>query len=956
MDYTTKNSFLLGDLDGLATYISGKGKTAAVVTETIYPQATGEDGYWDVYAGAANDLIDARGTTYDAYLYGETGNDTIYGSTGNYNVIDGGDGADLIDARLTGTAVPGSWAEGQLYGGAGADTLYGGRGEDYINGGAGRDIIDGGDGSDRVVYDATDIRVEGDGGFDWIDASEAAATNVRSGKGVTIDLGSNRDIFFNFEAVVGSRFSDSLTGDNARNFFDGGPGSDVINAGGGEDYVVYDPNDTLVDGGFDEDWLDAEYSPVALNLDVMASTRFLNFESVEGTRFDDTILGSNGYNNFWGYDGDDFIDGRGGQDYIFPGDGNDTWVFDELDEVQEDFDWYSELGPYAGGIDTIDASAATGAVWIDMTTYAEYRGFDNILGSAFGDSLLGGYWDNVIEGGAGADTIDGGGYQESGPRIGDSASYAGSADPVAVDLGAGTATGGDAEGDLLLSIRNLLGSQWDDMLTGDLGANILEGGAGADALDGGGTTLVSDVDYASYAGSAAGVVASLADPSLNTGDAVGDSYIGITGLMGSSFDDVLMGDDQDNVIVDGMMTYPTWASNQAMWFGGGDDWIDGGAGNDSIHTGAGNDTVVYDAADGNGYVRDEGALDAYDYQFNTIDTVDASSATSGVVINLDLNYHGFERVVGSAFDDSLTGAGESDYFVGGAGADYIDGGWYGWDTASFKGSAEAVAVDLGAGTATGGDAAGDSFWSIECLVGSANDDTLAGDLYDNVIEGAAGADQLSGGDGYDTATYAGSAAGVTVDLGLGTGSGGDAQGDTLAAFESLVGSDFADTLTGDSGDNRIAGGGGADLMAGGSAGQDAYVYTSRSESVEGQMDVISGFEFGSSGGDIIDLAGVPYFEYYMYGAYATTPFAGYAELRATADEVVSDPWMDMFVGTDGTDTYVFIAAEDSDGPPPYSEGRVEMVIRLAGVNDLSAISYANFNNGGYVELYELMGT
>ncbi len=91
-----------------------------------------------------------------------------------------------------------------------------------------------------MVYDASDIRVEADGGLDTIDASSAAATNVRSAKGVTIDLGSSRDIFFNFEDVIGSQFNDTLTGDNADNRFDGGAGSDIIKAGGGDDFVVYD--------------------------------------------------------------------------------------------------------------------------------------------------------------------------------------------------------------------------------------------------------------------------------------------------------------------------------------------------------------------------------------------------------------------------------------------------------------------------------------------------------------------------------------------------------------------------------------------------------------------------------------------------------------------------------------------------------------------------------------------
>ena len=51
-----------------------------------------------------------------------------------------------------------------------------------------------------------------------------------------------------------------------------------------------------------------------------------------------------------------------------------------------------------------------------------------------------------------------------------------------VDLATGTAAGGDAQGDSLSAIENLIGSAQADILTGDANANTLEGGAGADTL------------------------------------------------------------------------------------------------------------------------------------------------------------------------------------------------------------------------------------------------------------------------------------------------------------------------------------------------------------------------------------------------------------------------------------------------------------------------------------------
>jgi hypothetical protein len=97
-----------------------------------------------------------------------------------------------------------------------------------------------------------------------------------------------------------------------------------------------------------------------------------------------------------------------------------------------------------------------------------------------------------------------------------------------------------------------------------------------------------------------------------------------------------------------------------------------------------------------------------------------------------------------------------------------------------------------------------------------SDDQLFGGAGDDLLSGGLGADVLDGGTGSDTATYAHSASGVTVDLddgsGSGTGSGGDAEGDTLIGIENLIGSDHDDSLTGDANDNVIQGGAGADTV------------------------------------------------------------------------------------------------------------------------------------------------
>jgi Ca2+-binding RTX toxin-like protein len=112
-------------------------------------------------------------------------------------------------------------------------------------------------------------------------------------------------------------------------------------------------------------------------------------------------------------------------------------------------------------------------------------GIDKLFGGAGGDSLSGGAGSDVLEGGADADRLDGGdGGGVDGVGV-DIADYSNGSTGVVVNLFAGTASGGDAQGDTLFGIENLSGSQGNDSLVGDSGRNGLQGGNGNDVLIGG---------------------------------------------------------------------------------------------------------------------------------------------------------------------------------------------------------------------------------------------------------------------------------------------------------------------------------------------------------------------------------------------------------------------------------------------------------------------------------------
>ena len=257
---------------------------------------------------------------------------------------------------------------------------------------------------------------------------------------------------------------------------------------------------------------------------------------------------------------------------------------------------------------------------------------------------------------------------------------------------------------------------------------------------------------------------------------------------------------------------------------------------------------------------------------------------------------------GRGGDDTLNGGGGNDLLEGGPGADIINGG-PDIDVVSYRGSAEGVTVNLRALVAQDGDADGDTLRAgLEWIEGSmhaddltgdddpnsiwglAGDDELDGGDGDDTLEGGAGADMLIGGDsdpiviaratmatGGDTASWAGSTAGVTVRLHNQVALGGDAEGDTFAMesfdyttlpdrngdseerteslpdIENLMGSDHDDILTGDFRDNRIMGGAGDDTLYGGPGGGDG----SGDDSNDDYLDGGSGNDrlFGGAGDD-----------------------------------------------------------------------------------------------------------
>lgn len=711
---------------------------------------------------------------------GESSEDDYSITVIDLNDIDGTNGADLIDANFLpdGTTagddlVYAKDGNDRVYGLDGNDILYGEGGNDTLYGGGDDDNLSGGDGDDTLDGgDGADIMDGGDG-IDTV--TYASATG-----GVVIALGLNGadgtgeeneaegDIIRNVENIIGSAHDDDLIGNELANDIKGGKGDDLIEGGAGAD---------TLDGGDGFDWLSYEGSDKAVNvtLGIAGKAGKASGGDAQGDKFV----------NFEGLVGSDHAD-------TLNGSAEDNWI---------------EGGK---GNDKIKGNA----------------GHDLLYGDAGDDTLNGDDGDDFLEGGAGKDTINGGrGY--------DMVSYSESLVGVKVALGDGnraaTVSDGDAEGDKVTQVEDILGSAFADELTGNKDDNVIIGGAGADKLDGGlGNDTVSYVGAPDVGNDGTGVVVDLTkqdgvQAQGGDSDEAGDILQGFENIIGSDYDDTLTGDDGDNI-------------------------IEGGAGADTIHGGDGNDTLSY-------YSSSTGV----DVKINANGTITASGGDAAGDTATSI-----ENLAGSAGDDTLTGNDKSntifgddgnDFITGGGGGDELDGG-EGVDTLNYAGLASGIVLTLGAAnkvTKTSGGSI-DLIANFENVIGTSGNDKLTGNSGDNYFKGGLGDDIINGAGGIDTVDY--SDAGFSVSVNLATGVvGGGGGADTLSQIENVIGSGFADTLVGTSGANKILGGGGDDTITGGAGadymdggdGADTFVISG----TEGIGDTI----IGGDGDDTLQISG-----------------------------------------------------------------------------------------------------
>ena len=756
----------------IAVTLNGAVNTAVKVRGVVEDTIKNIEG---IFGGSANDTLVGDGLVNG--LSAGAGDDFVRGGGGN-DTLDGGAGIDAVDYRdksqavavtlngSTGVVVTVNGINEDtirnfehVYGGLAADTLTGDALANLFRGGAGNDVLNGAGGIDIA---------------DYRDKTTSLVLTLNGANSVVVKVNNvDEDTIRNFEQVYGGTAADTLTGDALANLFRGGGGNDVLNGAGGVDTADYTDkttsvavtlngatnalvrvnnvaedtiknienviagsgNDTLIGdalvniltgnggndtlkGGLRKDTLDggtgldtADYSDktqavvttlngatnTLVRVNNVAEDTIKNIENVTGGSGADTLIGDIVANILSGGGRNDMLRGDGGNDALDGGSGFDT--ADYSDKTQ------AVVATLTGATNSI--------VTVNGVNEDTIKNIENLNGGRGGDTFIGNTLVNILSGNGGNDLLKGGlaaDRLDGGAGV-DGADYSDKTAAVTVTLNGATASVvkvNNANEDTISNIENVIGGSAIDTLTGDAFDNVFRGLAGSDVIDGGGGRDVAD-----FSDKTTAVTATLnngATVTVNVNGVGEDKITNVEGLIGGSAADTLTGDTLTN-------------------------FFRGGAGNDNLEGGDARDTadysdktaaVVVDLDGANGVIVRVGGVDE-----DTIKTI--------------------ESIIGGTAADSLTGDGQSNTFLGGAGRDVLDG-QDGTDTADFSDKTTSVEVTLNGATNAFAKVNGineDTLRSIESVTGGSGNDTLIGDTLNNSLRGGGGDDRLSAGAGND---------------------------------------------------------------------------------------------------------------------------------------------------------------------------------------------------------------
>lgn len=227
-----------------------------------------------------------RGTAHADVIWAGPGNHEVLGLGGS-DVICAGPGEDVISGGPGNDVIYGGSGHDIIYGDAGNDTVHGGRGSDVIFGGRGDDILTGGRAGHNVIY--------GGAGDDQLNGGRGDYNVLHGGLGIDILRG----------------------GGGSHDILDGGYGWDVLNGGSGTDNTASFatmPRSGRKGGGV---WASLKAHMAYGD----GHDKLRRIENLEGSAFNDTLIGNGHANKLYGGPGNDTLIGGGGADELNGGPG-----------------------------------------------------------------------------------------------------------------------------------------------------------------------------------------------------------------------------------------------------------------------------------------------------------------------------------------------------------------------------------------------------------------------------------------------------------------------------------------------------------------------------------------------------------------------------------------------------------------------------------------------------------
>lgn len=726
---------------------------------------------------AGDSRAEFRGEDGDDYLVGGEGGDFFQPGRGNDTIIGGG-GFDVADYGFEngGQSVTFNLSATTTASGAGTgtDTFTG---VEIYRGSNAADVFMADDSfrADEATLLGRSIRLNlfrGDGGDDIIQGNGATLL-VYDNATASIDADFIRGTVIGSDASVGTDTISGVFGIEATDFDDVLRGSDSIpiNVRFSSEFFRPGAGNDLIDGRGGFDRVDYRFEnngmPVVADLSTGTITdgfgdtdTLISIEGVSGSDFNDQLTGDAFDNLFETRGGDDIVDGSGGFDFV---------DYDGLlDSVVVDLAMQTATKTNVGTDTLISIEHVRGSAGNDSIGGSAAS---NILLGYFGDDMLFGLGeDDTLDGGAGSDVLNGGAGTDTADYDFDEAG-------VAASLVVGRAVDGSGGVDTFVSIENLMGSKFADILAGDENANEITGGLGRDVMVGGGggdSFILRDTAESPLNGQTRDIIQYFApddmidlsqlDADLTTAGHQGFNFLGRVSpnnlvaagdvkyyqTGGRTF--VVGGNDADAVAdfqieITGFATLTTdnfagldmatltgTAGADTLQGTAGDDILTGLGGRDILLGEAGSDRYVYnDASDSplSGSGRDK--LMSFDLS----DVIDLSG------IDADLGTAGHQGFIftGQSAPNNLVDAGEVRFFQAGARTFVVGGndadaaadfqieitGAHALTSDNFMGLSQAI-LEGGAGQDT--------------LIGSPGDDILTGNGQRDTLIGRAGADMF----------------------------------------------------------------------------------------------------------------------------------------------------------------------------------------------------------------------